>query len=269
MTKVYIDGEIGWDVLTSDVMDQLVAGDDKKGPIELHINSPGGSVFDGYAIMTALHSSGRPVDVYIDGLAASMASAIAMVGRTITMSETSAMMIHSPWSFSAGNAKELRKEANVLDLLGQQLAGYYRDRSGQPMEVIQGWLDDETWFTPESAIEAGLADSMYKVVEKREKKARTFDLSGFHKVPNKIAALYGDSILVARNAEKALRDAGYSRKVAKSILSGGLANLRDADEKQEDEDTQTRAAIEQVLKAQEEAALQESIEKLTKLYSLK
>ncbi len=230
MGKVYIDGEIGWDVMPADVMDQMAMVKGKDEAIELHINSPGGSVFDGYAIMTALRSSGRPVDVYIDGLAASMASAIAMVGRKVTMSETSAMMIHSPWSVAYGNAKEMRKEADILDMLGNQLAGYYVSKSGQTLETVNAWLEAETWFDPQMALEYGFADAIFQVVEPKKKVAKAFDLSRFKHVPDKIAAMYSDESVKVRNAEKSLRDAGFSRKAAKTILSGGMTNLRDADE---------------------------------------
>lgn len=128
--------------------------------ILVKINSPGGAVFDGFAIYNALAAEqmkGRHVRVSIDGLAASAASLIAMVGEETTMQANSFMMIHKAWTFAAGNADELRSTADILDSLDTQLAVTYAKRTGLTVDEITAMLTAETWFSAPEAVEKGFA----------------------------------------------------------------------------------------------------------------
>ena len=128
--------------------------------IDLHINSPGGWVFDGIAIYNALRNHPATVDVTVDGLAASAASFIAQAGDTITVEKAAKLMIHEAGGLVMGFSKDMRAMADLLDELSDTIAGIYADRSGKP---AAGWLDlmaAETWFGAEQAVAAGLADKV-------------------------------------------------------------------------------------------------------------
>ncbi len=127
--------------------------------IKVRINSPGGAVSDGVAIYNALKSHGAKITVVVEGLAASIASIIAMAGDSIEMGEGSLMMIHSPWTFAMGDAKDLRQTADVLDKFESALVDIYVARSGKPRSDIETMLKAETWLNGEEAVAMGLATS--------------------------------------------------------------------------------------------------------------
>lgn len=112
--EIYIYDEIGyWGVTARQFVNDLKALGDVTH-INLHINSPGGDVFDGIAIFNALKHHGASITVHIDGLAASMASVIAMVGNPVIMPENTMMMIHKPWGFAGGDANDMRDYAELF-----------------------------------------------------------------------------------------------------------------------------------------------------------
>ena len=112
---IYIYDEIGyWGVTARQFASSMKALGDLDH-INLHIHSPGGDVFDGIAIYNLLNSHTASKTVYIDGLAASMASVIAMVGNPIIMPENAMMMIHKPWGITGGDANDMRDYADLLD----------------------------------------------------------------------------------------------------------------------------------------------------------
>jgi ATP-dependent protease ClpP protease subunit len=136
----------------------------RNSDIHLRINSPGGDVFDGTAIYNALLGHSGRVRVTIDGLAASIASVVAMAGRTVTMPENAMMMVHDPWTMVLGNARELRSTADVLDKAALGIVGAYQRKSGRSSEEIAGLMSDETWMTGAEALELGFADQVSKPV---------------------------------------------------------------------------------------------------------
>lgn len=135
----------------------------KISQIDLRINSPGGSVFDGNAIFNQIKQHPANVTVYIDGLAASMASVIAMAGDRIVMPENALMMIHNPWTVAIGDADELRKNADLLDKIKTTLVNAY-GRSMMTEDEIVEMMDAETWLTGEEAVEMGFADELEQEV---------------------------------------------------------------------------------------------------------
>ncbi len=166
-TELLIYGNIGdswWDesVSAKSVVDQL--SDVKSGSLLVRINSYGGSVTDGIAIYNALRrcsADGVAVDVQIDGIAASIASLIAMAGDTVTMPDNALMMLHAPWGFAFGNSAELRDYAEVLDTYGKAMATSYARKTGKDAgEFETMWATGKDhWYTAAEAVEAGLADS--------------------------------------------------------------------------------------------------------------
>jgi ATP-dependent Clp endopeptidase proteolytic subunit ClpP len=131
-----------------------------KSPINVKINSKGGDVFDGLAIFEMLSEHAAPVTVDITGIAASIASVIAMAGRPIRMAKTATLMLHNPWSITAGEASDLRKTADVLDKSRAALIGVYARRTGQSSDRIAAMMDAETWLTATEAKQLGFADEI-------------------------------------------------------------------------------------------------------------
>jgi HK97 family phage major capsid protein len=152
-TQILIYSEIGfWGVTAQDFIRDLGA---VSGPVEVKINSPGGDVFDAFAIYQALAS--RPgVTTIVDSLAASAASVIAMAGEQRLMAKTSQLMIHDAWTVSDGNADDLRHMAGRLDITSAQIAGVYADAAGGSADDWREQMRAETWYTPEQALDAGL-----------------------------------------------------------------------------------------------------------------
>jgi ATP-dependent Clp endopeptidase proteolytic subunit ClpP len=132
--------------------------------LDVHINSCGGSVTEGLAIYNTLKQHAASVTVYIDGLAASMASVIAMAANKIVMPANALMMIHNPWGWASGDAEDIRKYAGVLDKMKTSMLAAY-SRSGMSNEEIASVMDEETWYTGQEAIEAGFADELGEDVE--------------------------------------------------------------------------------------------------------
>lgn len=147
--------------------------------VNVRIHSPGGSVFEASAIHTYLTEWKHQVSVSVDGLAASAASVVAMAGHTVKMAATSMMMIHDPWTISMGDAAALRKDAELLDKIRDQIAEVYAKRAGGTAAQFQELMAKETWLTPEEAISLGLADEItgQASVENR------YDLSAFKNAP--------------------------------------------------------------------------------------
>lgn len=134
-----------------------------EGPITVRINSGGGYVVEGLAIFNALdqaRQAGRKVTVHIDGLAASMASVIAMVGEEIHIADNAMMMIHNPWDIAMGDAEALRKKADQLDKIRDQLVGIYVNRTGQSESIVTAMMTAETWMDAEEALENKFATSI-------------------------------------------------------------------------------------------------------------
>jgi ATP-dependent protease ClpP protease subunit len=133
--------------------------------IELHINSPGGSVFDGQAIYSMLKNHKARVDVHIDGLAASIASVIAMAGDTITIPRNALMMIHDPSGFAMGTAEDMRKVATALDKVKGGIIAAYQDRTGKDEAELAELMSAETWMTGDEAVAMGFADATGPAVQ--------------------------------------------------------------------------------------------------------
>lgn len=157
--EVHIYDEIGaWGVTASDFVRDLASV--SASTINVHINSPGGDVWDGIAIHNAIKNHAATMNVRIDGLAASAASFIAMAGDSVVIEPNAQMMIHDALCAIVGNATELRELADMLDRTSDSIAGMYAAKAGGKAGDWRAAMKDETWYNAEEALSAGLADSI-------------------------------------------------------------------------------------------------------------
>lgn len=156
---LHIYGEIGfWGITASDLVAELAALD--VSAIDVHINSPGGEIFDGIAICNALRAHRATVTTYVDSLAASIASVIAMAGDRVVMAPNSQMMIHDGSGFCIGDAADMREMADLLDRQSDNIASVYAAKAGGDVADWRALMTAETWYTAEEAVAAGLADEV-------------------------------------------------------------------------------------------------------------
>lgn len=126
----------------------------------VRINSPGGDVFEGFAIYQALLRDHRKIVTAVDGLAASSASVVMMAGDEINAANTSMVMIHDPWTIAIGNADEFRQVSDLLDQTTGQIAEAYGRREDVDKEAIRAAMRAETWYTAADAKAVGLVDTV-------------------------------------------------------------------------------------------------------------
>ncbi len=183
--EVSIYDAIGlWGVSASDFVSALkdVAGK----ALTVRINSPGGAITEGTAIFNALKRHDGEVTTCIDGLAASMASYVALAGSRVCMAENAFFMIHNPQWGAQGDADELRSAANVLDKMKATLVNVYAAKTGMDDDDIGDLMDAETWLTAAEAKEKGFIDEITEPIEA----VALFDpsaLKAFRKLPSALA----------------------------------------------------------------------------------
>lgn len=156
-TQLHIYDEIGYfGVSANDLVRDLA---DVTGDLEVHINSPGGEVWDGIAIYNALLAR-KNVTIVIDGIAASIASVVAMAGQPVLMARNAQMMVHDGFTMAIGNAQDLRDLAEQLDKASNNIASIYSEHTGKPLAYWREIMKAETWYDADEAIDAGLADRL-------------------------------------------------------------------------------------------------------------
>lgn len=214
LTEVDLYDEIGfWGVTAADFKAQIAG----KGRLRLRINSPGGDVFDGITIFNDLVDHPAPVDVEVVGVAASAASIIAMAGDRITIAENAFLMIHNAWTIGLGDRHDMLEVSEVLEQIDGAIADTYAARTGGDREEIVRMMDEETWMKGEAAVDVGFADD----VAGAARAMAAFDVTGFKNSPSELKVTIGDDARpsTVRDAERALRDAGFSRATAKAMAS--------------------------------------------------
>lgn len=192
--EVLIYDEIGlWGISAARFVEDLKAVDDGAVPVTVAINSPGGDVFDGFAIHNALVRLGDRCTVRIDGLAASAASVIACGGHQVVMASNAMMMIHNPWTFAYGTAEDLRKTAEMMDKARDGILAAYRRKAPaiEDAELLR-MLNEETWLTADEAVALGLADVVGESVEMKACRGATGVLARFKHPPQALLATEDD-----------------------------------------------------------------------------
>lgn len=266
---LYIYDEISswWGVSANDFVRDL--NEISASSINLYINSPGGSVFEGYAIYSALvryaDKNKATINVIVDGWAASIASVIAMAGDHIKIGAHASFMVHEPWSFAIGTADDMRNEADVLDELEGSIIDIYEARTGGSRAELEKWVEAETWFKGQAAVDAGFADEVIPLKTKKgdeeEDKARakiaaSADVDYFSAIfPNmpddvrealkKQPAASEEKELpkTIREFKNLLREIGFSNKQADAIAGHGFkdkSEVRDEPAVIEEPTTQDR-----------------------------
>lgn len=158
--ELYIYDEIGyWGTTASNLVAEL-AQLQGVSQIDVHVNSPGGDVFDGLAIMNCLRAHPATITTYVDGLAASIASVIAMAGDTVVMGPHSQLMIHEASGLCIGDADDMRSMAEMLDFQSDNIAAVYAEKAGGDVAAWRALMVTETWYTADEAVAAGLADEV-------------------------------------------------------------------------------------------------------------
>ena len=160
---LYLEGVIAeesWfsdDITPAMFKEELFSG---SGPIILHVNSPGGDCIAASQIYTMLMDYTGDVTVQIDGMAASAASVIAMAGTHVTMSPTSLMMIHNPFTMAMGDTEEMRKAIQLLDEVKESIINAYQIKTGLDRATLSQLMDSETWMNAKKAKELGFCDEI-------------------------------------------------------------------------------------------------------------
>ena len=178
-TEVLIYDEIGAYGVTAKGFLAELGGLPGEASIDLRLNSPGGSVFDAVAIYNALNRHTGDITVWIDGIAASAASYIAMAGDTIVMPENAFLMIHDPSGLVMGTAEDMRSTAEALDKVKGSLIQGYAAKSGKSDDEIAPLMAAETWLDAKDALEFGFIDRIAEPV----KLAASFDVARFRNAP--------------------------------------------------------------------------------------
>lgn len=180
-TDLYVYDEIGgWGVYATDLVRDLMSCTSDN--IRVRINSPGGDVFEGLAIYNALSIHPANISTYVEGIAASAASFIALAGDDRTFAKYATGMVHNPSSGMWGEAKDLRKMADLLDKIADTLAKLYADRApaGGDVETWLATMAEETWFNAEEALEFGLATAIDDTTGTPPKNAWEYDLGAIY-----------------------------------------------------------------------------------------
>lgn len=180
--------------------------------LNIYINSSGGDVFAGQAIYSIISRHKAQKIVYIDGLAASIASIIAMAGDLVVMPKNAMMMIHNPWTIAMGNAQDFRKLADDLDKIRESLIAAYQEKSNLDREKIIELMDAETWLTADEALEYRFIDE----IEKPKQIAASIDQSYmkmYRNVPKNLIKEEKPKQDLAKSEKETLKN-----ELAKSIL---------------------------------------------------
>ena len=225
--EILIYGEIGRDfwgegIAAEDLVKDLAELD--VATLDVRINSVGGQVFEGLAIFNALNRHPAKVTTYIDGMAASIASIVALAGDTVRIAENAFVMIHNAHGIEVGNASDMRKMADILEKLDGSLVEMYVAKTGKSEKVISAMMDEETWWNAAEALEVGFVDEVVEAMDV----AAAFDLSKFHNVRPDVLERAATSARCAASAGELKR---FRAGESLGSLLDGLVDDRVTDER--------------------------------------
>ena len=197
----------------------------KASQIDLHINSPGGQAFEGITIYNLLKQHSAKVTTYIDGLAGSIASVIALSGDKVFMAENALFMMHEPSGYAFGNSEEMRKTADLLDKVGRSISLAYQDKSGKDEKEIKDLMVDVSWLSAQEAKGLGFVDEITGAADMTAcaKFVPIMEKAKFKNIPKNFLNIVNQTKTpTIRETEQVLRDAGFSSVRAKAILAEGF-----------------------------------------------
>lgn len=199
-----------WGVSAMAVIDALAQAGDAE-TLNVHINSPGGDVFEGRAIMAALRRFDGKKVAHIDSLCASAATSIALVCDEVVMADGAFFMIHNAMTIAFGNKGDLRETADTLEKIDGAIVNDYTSKTGQDADRVQAWMDAETWFTAAEAKEHGFVD---RVLSADKKAKNTWNLAAFAKVPEALKEPAPDPTPESEEIEEEPAAAGFFMSTA-------------------------------------------------------
>ena len=241
-TEIAIYDEIGgWGITAKAFRDSLARLGDTEN-IHLRIHSPGGSITEGNAIYNALKERKGAVRVSIDGIAASMATVVAMAGAPVSMAKNALFMIHNPFVCAMGDAEEMRKMADVMDKMKASIVTAYADKTKLSDKKLSDMMDEETWLTAQEAKDFGFIDSIHD--ETKDDDAKDFDLSRF-----KNSATFLSKLKQAGGASAS--GAGGNAPAAVTLRDLEIAVTNSTNQTQQANSQQTK-----IMNEQEKAALE-------------
>ena len=177
VAEIYIFDEIGaYGITAQDFIAEMK--EYKDTPVNLRINCIGGDVFDGMAMYNTIKKREAKTTAYIEGIAASMGSVIALAADEVVMAENSLFMIHNAWGGAMGGAEDMRKTASVLEKISNEIANIYKRKTRLSLDRITDMMDEETWLNAEEAYELGFVDSISDSI----KVAAKYDVSKFKNI---------------------------------------------------------------------------------------
>lgn len=161
--EILLYGEIGpseWGMVDAEAFARILKDLGDVTVIDLRINSYGGFADEGIAIYSQLVRHPAQVNVTVDGIAASIASVIAMAGKTIRMNRGTRMMVHEAAGLGLGGKRAMRKAADVLEAYDQAIVDIYAHRTGRSRAELMGLMEAETWLSAKDAVDKGFADGV-------------------------------------------------------------------------------------------------------------
>lgn len=244
--EIYIYDAIGSDYSAKKFIEEF--NEIKANDINIHINSPGGSVFEGMAIYSIIVNSKKKVTTHIDGIAASIASVIALAGNPVKMAKNAQFMIHKVSNIVLGDSDDMKKEAEIMESLEKQMIDIYHSKTGIPEAEIKQMMEDETWMDGETALEKGFIDEVtakkniknhfnlsdYGYTQNPKIKEDT-DMEAVEKLENKITGLegkittYEDQIKTLKTDLEVEQTASAAKDTAIAELTGKVSNYEKAD----------------------------------------
>lgn len=181
---VYVSGVIGgfWGDISATAFDQAMRAITSP-TIHLRINSPGGDVFEARAMMTTIAQHKSKVIGHVDGLAASAATDLVMACAEAEISKGARFMIHNAWTLTMGDKHEHKKVEDLLIKIDDDIADDYQKRTGKDRAQIVTWMDAETWFSAQEAVDNGFVDRLVEVVKGGAANSSRWNLSAYKNVP--------------------------------------------------------------------------------------
>lgn len=206
--NIYAFGEVGYEVILKDIISQIKSSSEKD--LNILINSPGGSVDEGYAIhdyLVDLSKQGYNVTTEVFGQCASIATVIFLAGKERVINENSSFMIHNPWGMPMGDHKEIQKYADMLKETESKLAQFYSTKTGGNVDEIRQMMDEETYLTADEAVNMGFATSMKEATKAVAKfKTKTNKMNKQKSIVSKIQSLMKGLLGETKALETTLAD---------------------------------------------------------------